>query len=887
LLVPDVCPRLCRPLVLAVATAALVSSLTLVVGSAAADDERASTPDTVVGELVQAWPDDFDDAQATQPQDEEGLLSWVKTETGDSVRVATEGFDGITVGSTVEVLVGDAVADAASVEQGLKPAREVLDATVLEAAPAVQQPAAAGTVVHRVTVVRVFPAVNPAPDIPVAGEVALTMFDHVNPFWYEQSNGAVQLVSTAWPSDVSLQAGCDDPFGMWAEAAEEVDFDPVDGNHLLLYLGNSGVNFPDCADGLGTIGSHPGEGGLMYTSHMDASIIAHELGHNLGLGHASALSCSAGMEEDGANTCAIAAYDDRYDVMGFSGTYKGTLNAPHAAKLGFLPSPQQASVNAQDNVTRTYTLLPTGGRTGLRAIRLVDADGVAYWLEYRTATGQDAWLSGSGLQTGVQLRRANAGSHTSLLLDATPVGGQWGQPAQSALPVGQPVFPGAGLEVTVVSASASGAVVRVVGGPAALPVGNWESLSAAGSTLTVRGWAFDQDSALASIPVHVYVDGGGVPLTANGSRPDVGAAFAGVGNLHGFSWSGTVAPGAHTVCVYAIDVIVPSFNTPLGCRSIATQVTAPVGNWEVLSATGSTVTVKGWAYDPDATPTASDVHVYVDGGAAVVTANGSRPDVRSALGVGASHGFHWSGTVAPGMHTVCAYAIDADSNWRHTALGCRSIATQVTPPVAHWEVLSASGSTVTVKGWSFDPDATSSANDVHVYVDGAPAVVTANGSRPDVGSALGVGASHGFSWSGTVLPGVHTVCAWAIDVDQSWRNTPLGCRTITTQLALPMANWELLSVSGSTVRVKGWAIDPDDRTAAVPVHVYIDGGGTPLVADGSRPDVGSAFPGSGDDHGFDWSVSLAPGQHTVCVYAIDREIPSRNVPLGCRSVRTN
>jgi hypothetical protein len=423
-------------------------------------------------------------------------------------------------------------------------------------------------------------------------------------------------------------------------------------------------------------------------------------------------------------------------------------------------------------------------------------------------------------------------------------------------------------------------------GPAgAKPVGNWETLSANGPTITVGGWALDQDAPTTSIPVHVYVDGGGTAITANQSRPDVGAAFPGAGNAHGFTFSKAVAPGTHTVCVYAIDPAVSSSNTPLGCRSIATQVTLPRANWEGLTATGDTLSVVGWAYDPDSASSASAVHVYVDGRGTALTANGSRPDVGSAFpGVGNNHGFSWSGTVAAGTHQVCVYAIDSEMTYRNTALGCRTINTQLALPRANWEVLSASGSSLTVSGWALDPDWPTTASAVHVYVDGGGTALVANGSRPDVGAAFpGAGNNHGFSWSGSVAPGRHQVCVYAIDVDRSWANTALGCRTIDVQMTPPRANWEVLSVSGSTMTVSGWAFDPDSATTPSQVHVYVDGQGVAVTANGSRPDVGAAFSGVGNNHGFTHSRTVASGSHTVCVYAVDSQIGWMNTPLGCRS----
>ena len=70
------------------------------------------------------------------------------------------------------------------------------------------------------------------------------------------------------------------------------------------------------------------------------------------------------------------------------------------------------------------TLSPMSGSSGIRVIRLADVGGVDYWLEYRTATGQDAWLgtpmNGFGLEQGVLLRRAGGSGGDTLLLDPTP-----------------------------------------------------------------------------------------------------------------------------------------------------------------------------------------------------------------------------------------------------------------------------------------------------------------------------------------------------------------------------------------------------------------------------------------------------------------------------------
>jgi hypothetical protein len=88
-----------------------------------------------------------------------------------------------------------------------------------------------------------------------------------------------------------------------------------------------------------------------------------------------------------------------------------------------------------------------------------------------------------------------------------------------------------------------------------------------------------------------------------------------------------------------------------------------------------------------------------------------------------------------------------------------------------------------------------------------------------------------------------------------------------------------------TVWVRGWAIDPD-TTAPIDVHVYVDGvlnhtmGSSKL----SRPDVGAAHPGYGDQHGFNVPLRVVGGPQEVCVYAINAAGPGDNPLLACRRI---
>lgn len=78
------------------------------------------------------------------------------------------------------------------------------------------------------------------------------------------------------------------------------------------------------------------------------------------------------------------------------------------------------------------------------------------------------------------------------------------------------------------------------------------------------------------------------------------------------------------------------------------------------------------------------------------------------------------------------------------------------------------------------------------------------------------------------------------------------------------------------LRVVGWAATSDFPTTALGIRVLIDGAVDDryyMLANTFRPDVGAAYPGYGNNHGFDFTIAVptndagTAGGHTICAEA--------------------
>jgi hypothetical protein len=197
-------------------------------------------------------------------------------------------------------------------------------------------------------------------------------------------------------------------------------------------------------------------------------------------------------------------------------------------------------------------------------------------------------------------------------------------------------------------------------------------------------------------------------------------------------------------------------------------------------------------------------------------------------------------------------------------------------PAGRLESVSATGNSVRLVGWAADPSRPGAELPIAVLEDDAvlhwyPTSV----ARLELAESHGVGGRPGFDITIPAGTGVHTYSVHVLDPAYDLDSSLLGRQTVRVNQTGPIGHLDRLLELGDTIRLTGWAYDPDRPTAEVPIVVYRDG--EPLIRHRTGLDH-PAIAGALGRPGFDIGVADLAGPHSYTVYAV--EPGGRQVLLG-------
>ncbi|WP_437707504.1 hypothetical protein WMF45_27495 [Sorangium sp. So ce448] len=248
-----------------------------------------------------------------------------------------------------------------------------------------------------------------------------------------------------------------------------------------------------CTDGAAALGSS-----TYFYSAADSGTFAHELGHNLGLGHSDLLNCAnaagnwASMstscaqpnlpacansgELNAGSTSCVQEYGDSFSTMGGQFLH---YNAPEKALLGWFDPENTETVSASGTSIVSVEPIELASDGVQRLVVPIPGGDETYQVEYRQPLGlfdSQRFTAGSPVASGIVVHRGTLEGTPTRIVNMTPsvpidVANYPANVSREALPWGHTfVDRDADLAISLLGVSPSEATVKVTRGTAAAPI---------------------------------------------------------------------------------------------------------------------------------------------------------------------------------------------------------------------------------------------------------------------------------------------------------------------------------------------------------------------------------------------------------------------------------
>lgn len=315
---------------------------------------------------------------------------------------------------------------------------------------------------HAVAVIPMtFGSADPGFTVAALESTVFSGADSVDAYYRESTYGRLTLTGRVFPivSISTSTSACN--FGDYASAAitalrnsgESITGDGTDGFDHYMFV------FPRVA-ACSWAGLAQVPGRLMWINgYVSRSVMAHEFGHNIGLGHANALHCqdAAGAPTVLSSVCSESEYGDPFEVMGVWGRQ---LSAAARQLIGVLTDSQHVTVTSNATITLQSASVPGDGIKSIEIPRPGTRD--VWFVEMRSTSGYDTFPTTSTATEGVLIRRRTEDDvwmTDTQLIDATPETSTVYDAA--FLPGTSFTDPTGKLTITVISRSGDTASIRV------------------------------------------------------------------------------------------------------------------------------------------------------------------------------------------------------------------------------------------------------------------------------------------------------------------------------------------------------------------------------------------------------------------------------------------